>query len=498
MSSHHHYGGSSVEDGGLHHRRTGSKSSSSKLPSRPQLVQRQVSNSKTKDHDGGTSQLSSWLSRQNYKLLYTFPRLKKLKGVHLLIAALTIIFVFYRIAASNASANIASSMHCSSFLRSFDQKSRSNIILMASHLRHGPDGEMRLRIIEHNLQLLAEQVEEEEEPHQKEEAEEQKNNDNELSSSSTKNSSSKAKPPLKAVLLFSIDTQSTQSDVKTMINNWRQDMPNAHLAYNIISQIIFVPNDPTMVDASKWIVAIERLLPEIQSTNARVMLINDSFVLTRNVPELWHDDCGDVCGLVWTASEADESRHIQSYIRTLSSCAAERYRNFYYQKKSDIRNVHELIVEFELNLSWVGGGRGGGVSAIYEYAGAHPDDEAAQKVLIPQGYPAIKLKKFFVTDDPWLSEPETTRSKLPPSFSATIYKRMNHDLNYLSDEDAKKHFAVDGKNEDRIYSSLPLVIKSWLREELIKMGGEETTIAILEAYLAALNRGIVNTSIKKV
>ena len=385
MSSHHHYGGSSsVEDGGLHHRRTGSKlSSSSKLSSRPQIVQRQVSNSKTKDHDGGTS-LSPWLSRQNYKLLQAFPRLKKLKGAHLLIAALTIIFMFYRIATSNASANIATSMHCSSFLRSFqhdDQKSRSNIILMASHLRHGPDGEMRLRIIEHNLQLLAEQVEEEEEPQQKDEAEEQKNNDNELSTGSANSSGSKAKP-LKAVLLFSIDTQSTQSDVQTMINNWRQQMPNAHLAYSIISQIIFVPNDSTMVDASKWIVAIERLLPEIQSTNARVMLINDSFVLTRNVPELWHDDCGDVCGLVWTASESDESRHIQSYIRTLSSCAVERYRNFYYQKKSGIRNVHELIVEFELNLSWVGGGKGGGVSAIYEYAGAHPDDEAAQKVSV--------------------------------------------------------------------------------------------------------------------
>jgi len=262
---------------------------------------------------------------------------------------------------------------------------------MASHLRHGPDGEMRLRIIEHNLQLLAEQIEEEEQPQQIK-AEEQKHDNSESSSSNTNSNTngngSKAKP-LKAVLLFSIDTQSTQSDVQTMINNWRQQIPNAHLAYNIISQIIFVPNDPTMVDASKWIVAIERLLPEIQSTNARVMLINDSFVLTRNVPELWPDDCGDVCGLVWTASKDDESRHIQSYIRTLSSCAVERYRNFYYQKKSDIRNVHELIVEFELNLSWVGGSRGGGVSAIYEYAGAHPDDEAAQKV-------SVKLRSVCV------------------------------------------------------------------------------------------------------
>ena len=122
------------------------------------------------------------------------------------------------------------------------------------------------------------------------------------------------------------------------------------------------------------------------------------------------------------------------------------------------------------------------------------------QVLIPKGYPAIKLKKFFVTDDPWLSEPESSRSRLPPSFSASIYKRMNHDLNHLSDQDLEKHFAEDGKNEDRIYSSLPLVIKSWLREELVKMegdgedhdGGGESTIAILEAYLEALNRGIVN------
>jgi hypothetical protein len=119
------------------------------------------------------------------------------------------------------------------------------------------------------------------------------------------------------------------------------------------------------------------------------------------------------------------------------------------------------------------------------------------KVLVPKGYPAIKLKKFFVTDDPWLSESDTTRSKLPPSFSASIYKRMNHDLNYLSDEDAEKHFAEDGKNEDRIYSTLPLVIKGWLGEELMKMGGEESTIAILEAYLTALNQGIVNTSLEK-
>ena len=392
MSSNHHqhYGGSSsIEEGsgggGLHHRRTvGSKSSSSKL-SRPQLLQhREVSYSKNKDrHDAsGTSLPPPWLSRQRNKLIYTFPRLEKLKWPHLLLIAALIVIILTIQSNGIGPTNISTSMRCSSFLRSFQHQDllepQSNMILMASHLRQGPDGEMRLRIIEHNLQLLAEQEEKEGGQLQQggDDAEEQ-TNDNEPSST---NNNIKVKPPLKAILLFSIDTQSTQSDVQTMINNWRQQMPNPHLAYNIISQIIYVPNDPTMVDSSKWIVAIEQLLPEIIESNARVMLINDSFVLTRNVPELWSNDCGDVCGLVWTASKDDASRHFQSYIRTLSSCGVEQYRNFYYSKKSNIRNVHELIVEFELNLDWAGGEGGGGVSAIYEYAGAHPDDEEAQKV----------------------------------------------------------------------------------------------------------------------
>lgn len=301
-------------------------------------------------------------------------RLKKSREKYLLfivMAALTIIIIF-RIAIGNGSNNISTSMRCSAFFRPFQEQnhhSESNIILLASHLRQGSDGEMRLRIIEHNLLLLAEQEHEEE--RLREVAMKQITNDK------TSSQISRAKS-FKVVLLFSIDTKSSQSDVKAMINEWRQQIPNTHLAYDIISDIIFVPNDPTMVDASKWIVAIEQLLPEIQYTNARVMLINDSFVLTRNVPELWSDDCGDVCGLVWTAPEDDESKHIQSYIRTLSSCAVERYRNFYYQKKNDIRNVHELIVEFELNLSWVGGA----ISAIYDYAGGHPDDEEAQMVSV--------------------------------------------------------------------------------------------------------------------
>ena len=375
MSNLHHYGGGSIEDGGgLHHRRTGSKSTPSKLP-RPQLTQHQVSYSKNKDHhDGSNSLLSPWQSRSKNKLFYTMKRVKKTRGKYLffIVMAALMIIITFRIAMGNGSKNISTSMRCSSFFRPFqkqNQQSESNIILMASHLRQGSDGEMRLRIIEHNLQLLAEQEHEEE--RLLEVAMKQSTNDN----GSAQISKAKA---FKVVLLFSIDTKSSQSDVNAMMKEWRQQIPNKHLAYDIISDIIFVPNDPTMVDAAKWIVAIEQLLPEIQYTNARVMLINDSFVLTRNVPELWSDDCGDVCGLVWTAPEDDESKHIQSYIRTLSSCAVERYRNFYYQKKNDIRNVHELIVEFELNLSWVGGA----VSAIYDYAGGHPDDEEAQMVSV--------------------------------------------------------------------------------------------------------------------
>ena len=85
----------------------------------------------------------------------------------------------------------------------------------------------------------------------------------------------------------------------------------------------------------------------------------------------------------------------------------------------------------------------------------------------------------------------------------STYKRMNHDLNHLSDSDLEKHFRENGKDEDRIYSStLPLVIKDWLREELVSMdnnggmeGGEgQSTLAILEDYLAALNRDIVSRS----
>jgi hypothetical protein len=416
--------------------------------------------------------------------------------------------------------SISSLLRCSSILpssssssssSSHESQSQSNIILVASHLRHGSDGQLRLRIIEHNLRLL---------------------------SSSSRNTQSQSQ--LESILIFSLDENFT-NEIHTMVNEWRHHIQQTIPAVaSTITNIIYVPNDAILVDASKWMTALYDLLPKIRSSssNARVMLMNDSFLLTRNTPELWdNNECGEVCGLAWTAPISDPTRHIQSYIRTLSSCAVERYMNFYERSKDSVHNVNELIVLFEINLDWArrrrrrrrrrwrGGGGGGlkmqqssiggkgsnsgrdreeDVSAIYEYAGAHPDTDMAQKILLPLGYPAIKLKKFFITDDPWLSMSESSRPELPSSFSASTYKKMNHDLNHLSDSDLEKHFRENGKDEDRIYSStLPLVIKDWLREELVSMdnnggmegGGEgQSTLAILEDYLAALNRDIVSRS----
>jgi hypothetical protein len=392
--------------GGLHHRRVASNSLSSlKLSSssRPPLLQHQVSYSKNKDHENGGSgggsstsfSSSSWLSLQYHKLLLYRKKLAaqkiKMKWVPplIIIAAFMMIMLLVTTRSSNNNNHLVGSsifsskssiMRCSSFLRSLKHQSNNNelpqsrLILMASHLRHGPDGEMRLRIIEHNLRLLAAN-------------EPSSTTDDHDDSNNAKQPSQKS--PLKAILLFSIDTQSTQSEIQTMINTWRnqisQNNDKHNVATNIISQIIYVPNDTTMVDASKWIVAIDQLLPEIQSSNSRVMLINDSFVLTRPVPELWNDSiCGEVCGLVWTASKDDPRRHIQSYVRTLSSCAVERYRRFYRDSSRNVHNVHELIEKFEMNLDWVdgGGGGSGGVKALYEFVGAHPDADEAQKVRV--------------------------------------------------------------------------------------------------------------------
>ena len=351
----------------------------------------------------------------------------------------------------------------SNMLRTSSTPQPNNFILMASHLRQNSDGELRLRIIEHNLHMIL----------------------------------VPADRPLKSVMIFSFDdgiSGKERDALHGMVENWRKDMDTA--ISSSISKVIFVPNDAVLVDTSKWMVALEQLLPEIRRTNARTMLINDSFLLRDDVPELWDVECGQVCGLAWTTPDSDPRRHIQSYIRTLSSSAVERYTEFFENHKGRVHTVHELIELFEVNLEWAKreGDGDASVSAIYDYTGAHPDADAAQKVLIHQGYPAIKLKKFFTTDDPWLSENDATRPRLPPSFSSAIYRRMNHDLNHLSDSDLENHFATAGKYEDRIYSSLPLEMKDWLKKELMLGREGHSTIRILEDYLAAVNSGIASTS----
>ena len=227
-------------------------------------------------------------------------------------------------------------------------KPNNRMVLMASHLRRGSDGELRLRIIEHNLLML----------------------------------SSGCHKPFKAVIIFSLDdgVSPEESDALHMVGNWQHHMDPA--ISTSIRKVMFVPNDAVLVDSSKWMVALEELLPEIRRTNARVMLVNDSFVLTRGVPELWDDQCGDVCGLAWTAPKSDPTRHIQSYIRSLSSLAVERYMKFFEESKENVYSVNELIQLFEINLDWVKeDGFDGSVSAMYEYAaGAHSDSDQAQKV----------------------------------------------------------------------------------------------------------------------
>jgi len=170
-----------------------------------------------------------------------------------------------------------------------------------------------------------------------------------------------------------------------------------------------------------------------------------------------------------------------------SACEAESYVRFYEWSKGRVHNVHELIQSFEVNLSWA---EGGTVSAMYEDTGEHPDNDRAQRALLSQGYPAIKLKKFFVTDDPWLSEDAARRPRLPPSFSAEVYRSMNHDLAHLGVRELEDHFATFGKHEARVYSSRPLLIKEWLKQYLLQEKEGVRVLRILEDYLGALNDAI--------
>ena len=341
-------------------------------------------------------------------------------------------------------------------------ESQSRLILAVSHLRHGPDGALRLRIIQHNLQLLF--------------------------SDNTSNNANKK--PLRSILIFSTDNDGSESEfqVNAMINDWRSGP-----AKGLVHDVILVENDAVAVDVKKWMTALtsSTIQAEIWKTNARVMLTNDSFLLVRDVPELWDDDCGGVCGLVWSAPKSVPSRHIQSYMRTLSSCEIDNYLSFCNQNEDSVHNVNELIETFEVNLGWAHGK----VSAIFDDVGDHPDADEAQRKLLPRGYPAIKLKKFFVTNDPWIAENKITRPRLSPSFSHDIYRRMNHELNHFSDQELEDQFAEAGFAQDRIYSTLPLIMKDWIREELNVMGDAgQSTLQLLEDYLDALNR-VVNAKV---
>lgn len=314
------------------------------------------------------------------------------------------------------------------------------LILTASHLR-ASDGELRLRIITHNLKLLF----------------------NEGSSSSTT-----AAPPLKSIVIFSHD-----GDASTLsyIKQWKLQNQN------LVDEVKLVPNDAINVDVSKWMAVLETI------QNSSVMLLNDSFLLLRPIPELW--DCNGVCGLAWTAPKGDAARHFQSYLRVLTPCEVGNYM-YFYQRHSHLRNVQELIQTLEVNLSWASE-----VKALYEYSGGHPDEDGVQRQLLKIGYPAIKLKKFFETNDPWLllKFHEETSSRISPSLDLDVYRSKNHDLNHLSNKELEDHFAAFGWKENRVYSRLPLVIKGWLSEELRGMSGGEEVMSILEDYLMALNRG---------
>ena len=366
------------------------------------------------------------------------PRSLRLSHKQIALAAITL-------TASLLLLLLNTSSHC------YNLRPTQRLILTASHLRSS-DGELRLRIITHNLKLLYEEVEKD---------------------------ATKQKPPLKSIVIFSHD--GNESTLET-IQQWKE----SHSTF--VDEVKLVPNDAINVDVSKWMSVLET------TQNSQVMLINDSFLLLRPIPELW--ECHGVCGLGWTAPVNDVSRHIQSYLRVLTSCEIEHYKSF-YQSHSHSKNVQELIQSLEVNLSWATN-----VQALYEYQGGHPDEEAVQKQLLAKGYPAIKLKKFFETKDPWFTlkrngsgEQQESSSSIPPSLDLQVYRSKNHDLNHLSDQELENHFISFGWKENRIYSKLPLVIKSWLKDELSTLSHGEEVLSILMDYLASLNKGNESTEL---
>ena len=318
------------------------------------------------------------------------------KSTYIILAAIVAILIFIimfikHTYMDNEHLTPTSFLQCSSLLRSrtalqtqmrvqsTQQEQQINIILTASHLRHGSDGELRLRIIEHNLKLLLQ------------------------SSSTNDNNQLQLQQPqpqqtFQNILIFSLDSNH-ENEIQSMVHKW-YDQLHPSISSTLQQQsnnnngIVYVSNDAVLVDTYKWIKGLEttnishdtmRRSGSINAANVRIMLLNDSFLLTKPTPQLFNNYCGDVCGLAWTAPPTDTtSRHIQSYIRSYSYCGLMKYINFYYEMKDKVHNVNELIVLFEINLDWAkSGGRGRSgedVSAMFEYAGAHPDEDDAQKV----------------------------------------------------------------------------------------------------------------------
>ena len=364
-----------VLDNGLPRRRI--VVSATSISGSDEAKQIQHSNDNKKLHSSTTNTLQQRRRINQYKSRWTL--------LFVSILLLLILIHFKHTLIDEDHLSTASFLRCSSFfLRRSSSKvlqqqptKQTRIILTASHIRYGSDGELRLRIIEHNLRQLI------------------------SSSSSTTTANNDNQPTIiinKSILIFSLDEQ-YKSEIQTMVTQWK-----AQLHSTIIPQsILYVRNDAILVDASKWMYALTspstNLLSDIQSStnnkneDVKVMLLNDSFILTRSPTELWNINCGQVCGLAWSSTSSDPSNHIQSYIRTLTPCAIERYMNFYYETQDKVHNVHELIVLFEINLDWAKrrGRRGSSsgskeeererdVSAIYDYVGSHPDEDDAQKV----------------------------------------------------------------------------------------------------------------------
>lgn len=234
-------------------------------------------------------------------------------------------------------------------------------------------------------------------------------------------------PYPKSILVVS--HEGARKEIRDIVERWRRGV-----AKGIVSDVLYVENDPVQVDLSKWIMPLRELEPALRSgTLKRVILMNDSFLLLRPVPELFLNNTrSDVLGLAWT-SKVGPHRHIQSYLRSLSGEGALALMAHYDKISGSVKSVNDFIQKFEINLDW----SPGPVVAMFEAAegDGHPDDDSAQRELISQGYPAIKLKKFHLPDDPWLLEPENNRTRLPPSFSVDVYRQANHDLNHMTDEE---------------------------------------------------------------